>query len=197
MGKKEKIDILTQPLLTEEGYLNEACMNELKCVINNFPKPHERNNNDEEWVEKNWIFRKEIVSVFAMCAIRQSPYVWPDDLEKVVKYLDACLTKSVDWEIKESENDALTQLSLSDISKLLYSILYEQNFQPFDKWNKSKIDIDQEISFVSICDVPKQADYDFMDLDALLNNVCITIRDKIRKDKEFDRKFEEEHGEIS
>ena len=194
MEDKEKIDFLTQPLLTEDGYLNEACINELKCAIHNMPKIHERSAGEEEWEEKHWIFRKEITSLLAKNAISQSTYIWPEKLEEVIKYLDACLRKSVDWEIQESENNAMTQLSLNDISKLLYNILYDQNFEPFDNWNKSKIDTGQEIQFVSGFDGPSRADYSFIDLDALLSNVCIDIRNRVRKDKEFDKKFEEEYG---
>lgn len=181
------IEMLSQPLLTEEGFINEACMNELKASINNIPKPYERNDGDSEWTEKRWTFKDHITRGLAKYAISQSPYSCPDNLEKVIRYLDACLEKEVDW-----GSHGMAELSLCDISKLLYDILYEQGFTYFDDWNKSKKG-KTDMQFVSR-DSSIDPDYDFIDLDALLGNVCLDIRMERRANDQFDKEFEEEYG---
>ncbi len=95
----EDIEILSQPLLTEEGFVNEACLNELNKAIQNAPKSYERLDDNSEWSVKRWTFKKDITSGLAKYAISQSSYSCPDNLEDVIKYLDACLEKEVDWEL--------------------------------------------------------------------------------------------------
>ena len=94
MNKEIKYDeIIQQPLLTDEGYLNPACMNELTYAINNMPKTFNRLAGDSEWDNKKdqWTSKQNIVGAFAMWACRQSPYGVPDGLENVCKYLNAAL----------------------------------------------------------------------------------------------------------
>jgi len=183
------IEMLTQPLLTEEGFINEACMNELNTFVTNMPKSHNRLSDDPEWSVKRWIFKKDITRGLAKYAVAQSPYPCPDNLTEVIRYLDACLEKEVDWEVCE-----MAELSLCDINKLLYDILYEQGFTFFDDWNKSKKG-NVEIQFTSRYDGPGDPDYDFIDLDALLHNVCLDIRMERRAFDKFNEEFEKEYGE--
>ncbi len=185
------IEMLSQPLTTEEGFLNEACMNELSKAINNFPKPHEgRHDGDSEWLDKKWTFKDDITSGLAKAAVSQSPYPCPDNLEDVIKYLDACLEKEIGW-----GSHGMAELSLCDISKLLYDILYEQGFTYFDNWNKSKKG-KVEIQFTSRYSGKPDPDYDFIDLDALLGNVCLDIRMERRASDKFNKEFEEEYGKL-
>ena len=171
----DDIEFIPEPLLTEEGFINEACLNGLEKAINNMPKTYERLANDPEWSEKKdkWIFRDEIVGAFAKWACCQSPYACPDNLEIVCKYLDSCLKKEVDW-----ETAGMTELSLVEINKLCWDILGD--FQPFLDWNKSKKETDK-IVFTSRYSGKRDPDYDFIDLDALLHNVCLDIRTKRRE----------------
>jgi len=187
--ENKDIEILSQPLLTEEGFLNEACINELKNSINDIPKPH-NSNLTGEWSKKRWTFKTDITGALAKYAISQSPYACPDNLADVIKYLDACLEKEVDW------NRGMMELSLSDISKLLYDILYEQDFIYFDNWNKSKKG-NIDIQFTSRYSDKPDPDYDFIDLDALLGNVCLDIRMERRASDKFDEEFEKKYGKIS
>jgi len=184
----EDIEMLTQPFLTEEGFVNEACMNELGAAISNMPKNYDRLSDDIEWSQKRWTFKKDITRGLAKYAISQSPYSCPDNLTEVIRYLDACLEKEIDW-----GEHGMAELSLCDISKLLYSILYEQGFSFFDDWNKSKKG-KADIKFVSGHDGPRDLDSDFIDLDALLHNVCLDIRMERRDFDKFNREFEEEYG---
>jgi hypothetical protein len=187
------IPMLSNSFLTEEGFVNPACINELESFIKNIPPVHERSTDDIEWTTKEWIFKKEITSTLAKWAIRQSPYSYPDNLETVIRYLDACLDKSIEWKIKTDAFDAMTELSLNEISKLLYDILWD--FKEFKEWNCSKKG-DVQIQYTSVYDFGniKDPDYDFIDISELINNVSIEIRDIRRKDKEFDKKFKEEYG---
>jgi len=183
----EDIEMLSQPLLTEEGFINEACLNELNCFISDVPKIHDRKDEDTEWTIKRCTFKSDITRGLAKYAISQSPYSCPDNLEEVIKYLDACLEREIDWGVC-----GLAELSLCDISKLLYDILYEQGITYFDNWNKSKKG-KTDVQFVSR-DSSVDPDYDFIDLDALLGNVCLDIRMERRASDKFDKEFQEEYG---
>lgn len=187
MKKNEPIEMLSQPLLTEEGALNPACMNELSAAMSAMGKTHERLASDAEWStqEKQWTFANDIVGAFAMWACRQSPYGVPDGLESVCKYLNACLLKSIPWDV-----NGLKELSLCDVNKILYEILHDQGVSEFDAWNRFKKGDTPEINFVSAFGGPSDPNRDFIDLDALLHNVCLTIRDERRKNKAFDEAFE-------
>lgn len=190
MKKKDilkDIEMLSQPLLTEEGFLNEACINELEAALSNIPKIHERSDGDPEWTDKKWTFKKDITRSLAKYAVSQSPYSCPDNLEEVIRYLDACLEREVEW-----SESGLAELSLCDISKLLYDILYEQNITYFDNWNKSKKG-KVEIQFMSRYS-KEDPDYDFIDLDALLSNVCLDIRLERRADEKFHKELEDKYG---
>ena len=182
MNKKEFEDFLNknvdcvidQSFYTEEGFVNEACLNQLNKAILNMPKTYERLKDNPEWVKKRWIFRKNITASFAKYAISLSPYSCPDNLEKVIRYLDVCLEKEVKW-----SSYGMVELSLCDINKLLYDILYEQNITVFDEWNKPKKNW-RKNSYQSFQEVSeKDSNYDFIDLDALLRNVCLDIRGQL------------------
>jgi hypothetical protein len=191
MNKEDKIEMLSQSLMTEDGYLNPACMYELESTINNMPKTYNRLANDSEWsIRKNkWTFKKDIVGAFAMWACRQSPYGVPDGLENVCKYLNAALESCGNgW-----KNSGMQECSLVDINKWLHEILYEQGVIEFDKWNECKMGNAPDINFVSVHDEKRNPDRDFIDLDALLHNVCLTIRDERRKDNAFNDKFDKEY----
>lgn len=183
----EEIEMLSQPLLTEDGAINPACLNELSATISGIGKTWQRLSDDPEWNEKRWTFQKEIVGTFAMWACRQSPYGVPDGLENVCKYLNICLARDVNWEAH-----GMAEISLCEINRMLHEILYEQGVSEFDAWNRCKKGETPEIQFSSAMDGPTDPDRDFIDLDALLHNVCLTIRNERRKDDAFDAKFEAE-----
>ena len=147
-------EFIEEPLLTEEGFLNEACMNALSKAIENMPKTHERLKGEPEWNTLEWVFLRDITAALAKWAIRQGPTACPLGLERVIGYLDACLSHTFEFDAT-----GIAKLSLCDINKALYDILYEKGVTDFDKWNEGN---------------------DFIDLDALLHNVCVEIRDERR-----------------
>jgi len=186
--EQDEIEFLSQPLLTSEGSINEACLNELNKAIINCPKTYERLLGDSEWTVKKWTFVSDITGSFAKYAVKQSPYACPYGIENIVCYLDACLKKQVQWGVS-----GLVELSLCDISKLLYDILYEKGISIFDSWNVAK-NKRENILFVSSCS-HVDPDDDYIDLDALLHNVCLDIRMERRAFDKFNKEFDEKYKE--
>lgn len=181
--------ILSQPLMTEDGFLNPACLNELNGAISAMGKTHERLKGDPEWddAKDRWTSIHDIVGAFAMWACRQSPYGVPDGLENVCKYLNAALKSCAPWD----EMAGMAQCSLCDINRWLHEILYEQGVREFDAWNRCKVGDTPEMQFTCAMDGRRDPDRDFIDLDALLHNVCITIRNERREHRAFDEAFDE------
>jgi hypothetical protein len=188
MPESDKIEFISQPLLTSEGFVNEACLNELGKAINNMPPIYERCVDDKEWSTKRWTFVSNITGSFAKYAVRQSPYGCPSGIENVVCYLDACLKKQVPW-----NGCGMAELSLCDIGKLLYDILYEKGVSIFDFWNVAKNGNKNDILFVDRYS-RTDPDNDFIDLDALLRNVCLDIRMERRQNDQFDKEFNEKYN---
>lgn len=186
----EDMEFISQPLLTEEGFINQAAMNELEGAINSMGKTHDRMAHSPEWTTKRWTFPNEIVGAFAMWACRQSPYGVPDGLENVCKYLTASLKSCADWDAMRG----MAEVSLCEINRWLYEILYEQGVKEFDAWNRCKVGPTPEVQFTCAYDNKSDPDRDFIDLDALLHNVCITIRDDRRVNMDFDARFEAERS---
>lgn len=180
-------DMLQEPLLTEDGLINPVCMAELSVAIASLPPTHIRLSGNEEWSSRkdHWVFRSEIVGAFAQAACRQSPYGVPDGLENVCKYLNACLKTIAPW-----NSHGMVEASLCDINRWLHEILMDQNLEEFDAWNRCRKGKTPDVAFASSYDRPADPDYDFIDLHALLHNVCLTIRDERRKNAAFDKKFE-------
>lgn len=165
----------------------------IEDAIEGMGKTHERLRGDPEWDERKdlWTSPHQIVGAFAMWACRQSPYGVPDGLENVCKYLSAALKTEFKW-----ATAGMQELSLCEINKALYDILYEQGVEEFDAWNERKNGRDG-MGFSSRMDSGSNPDDDFIDLDALLHNVCVTIRDERRANKAFDEKFEAEYGGLT
>jgi hypothetical protein len=147
--------------------LNEACWKELCEKINGIQPVHVRANDDPEWTKPKITTIREITANLAYWAVRQlgSSSSWPTDdapayppnIEKVIGYLHAALKKTGKFD------QYFAELSLCDISELLYDILYDQNISVFDEWNRED----------------KMGKY-WLYLDALLTNVCVSIRDERR-----------------
>ena len=189
MEKQDDIEFISQPLTTPEGYINEACMNELTAHINNGSKTYQRLASNEEWNNKHYLFVNDITSNLAKWAVKQSPYLFPKGLENVIRYLHACL-------VLKADKAGMMYLSLNEISKMLYEILYEQGVEDFDNWNKSK-NPTPAIVFSSRYDNKPNPDDDFIDLDALLHNVCLSFREEWRAFDKFNKEFEEKYGKLS
>lgn len=63
--------MISQPFLTEEGFVNEACWKELCAAIKNMPKTHERLSGDPEWNTPKWTSYRDITANLAYWAVHQ------------------------------------------------------------------------------------------------------------------------------
>jgi len=166
----DKIHMLTQPLTTEEGFLNEACMNELNAFIRNIPETFERLKDEPEWNIKRYTTDIEILGTLANSAINQFGGM-PPNLDIVINYTHVLLKKNIFPERKDNDHFSMAQLSLCDINKLLWD--YLGDVPEFNDWSDNKYK-------------------HYMSLSACLHDVCITIRNRRRHGIAFNVQFERE-----
>ena len=172
-----RIEMLQEPLATEDGFLNEACIKELNAAILNTPETHERLAGNPEWSTAFWTSDIDIIGALADSAV-QCHGGAPLKLESVTNYVMACLRSGPFKDNRcDGEHDRfrLAELSLCDINRLLWG--YLRDLKDFNDWNEEKI-------------VGKN----WIDLSACLHNVCISIRDGRRHNVAFDMGFERDHG---
>lgn len=165
--------IIEEPMLTEEGFENPNFMPALLAALDSIPETYERLAGDPEWNTPRLTHYRHIVGALAMWAVRNLdddandvPY-HPEGLEQVVGYVAAVLKPQFDGD-GCSPMKGFKEVSLCEINKMLHVMLNDEKFAPFQEWDK------------------------WLDLSALLHNVCLTIRDERRQWDEFERKFEEE-----
>lgn len=170
-----EIPMLSQPLVTEEGFLNEACMNELASVISSIPKTYERLKSDPEWSMRYWTIDTHILGSLAKTAVELFNGC-PPNLQEILEYLKVMLRRDIFTEKLEEDNFRMAELSLCEINKCLWDTIGELDM--FVEWNNS----DKYENWI--------------DLDACLHGVCIQIRNERRHNHAFDCKFEREHGKI-
>lgn len=174
----DDIHFISQPLLTDEGFINEACMNELAAAIANIPETHERLSGDPEWNTKRLTGFREITAALAYWLIRQfasgdnktpPPPAHAPGIEEAVSFLTACIRPKFDefgW----------AQMSLCEINALCWDVLAD--LPRFKSWNEEAT-------------LGKH----WLDLSALLHNVCLTIRQDRREFDAFNAKFDAEQAE--
>lgn len=189
MNEEDFDEIIEQPLFTEDGFVNEACLSELSEAIKNMPKTHDRLAGDEEWSRPQITHFREITAALAYWAIRQIPDEYREkgqltytptnksprhmpNLEKVISFLHECIRPKFD-------EHGYANLSLCDVSEMLHGILYEQGVSHFDEWNQEEV-----------------VGRFWLDLDALLHNVCLSIRQDRRESASFLTQFEAKHGKL-
>jgi len=169
----DQIEMWMNPLTTEDGFLNEACIKELDSALKNIPETHNRLSNDPEWSLSTWTTVGEIIGAFANSAIQISINMKkksciPKNVEKLCELLRVSLLR--DNRFKNYYNLWMAKLSLCDINKLCWDILGDVSF--FTEWNEGE---------------------DFIDLSALLHHVCILIRNERRHHRAFDIMFEKKY----
>lgn len=183
------IPMLPEPMLTEEGFENPNFMPALEAALNAMPETYDRLANDPEWNTPRWTNYREVVGALAQWAIRNThdeicdgvvvdapPF--PPEFEKVLGYVSACLKPQFR---KLNTCDPLVgcaEVSLCDINRMLHEILTIEEFAPFTAWNTEEA-------------MGKA----WLDLSAVLHNVCLTIRMERRENAKFDEEFEEKYGE--
>jgi len=171
--KDTDIEMMTQPLTTEEGFLNEACMNELEAAIATMPPSYERLANNPEWSTPIFIGYREIVGYFAHWAVRNirgDDPIFPPGLEKMI----GLLTTIIRPKFEDIAGERWANLTLCEINKMLHDALWEEPI--FNSWNDSEVV------------------KGWLDLHALLHNVCISIRNEKRESDRFNERFEKENS---
>jgi len=171
---KIEIPFLENTLFTEDGFLNEACINELNAAIANTPETYERLSDNIEWNTKRLTSYRDITGALAYWLIKQfagyekdTPPAHAPGLEEAVSFLTACIRSKFD-------DYGFGMFSLCDINKLCWEVL--SDLPRFKSWNEKVT--------MGAC---------WLDLSALLHNVCLTIRQERREFDAFDAKFEEEN----
>ena len=172
----DKIEMLTQPLLTAEGLVNPACMNELENAILQIPPIHERCADDPEWQLKAWVGCGEICGQFARWVIVQACGC-PPELHLVVNYLMACIDRDSRFQSWGDDIGKFAELTLCDVGLLLHETL--ESMTIFTAWDMP--------------DVMGPLGLQWIDIDALFGNVCIGIRNTRRHDHAFRTKFDRDH----
>ncbi len=166
------IHMIKQPFLTEGGFVNEACMNELNSFIKNMPEIYDRFSDNPEWTKKIWTADTDILGYLAHSAICCYGDV-PPNLEDIVKYVRACLRNDPFKKVCDKRDKfRLAEMSLCDINRILWD--YLGDLQMFKDWNDGKIMGPRWIG-----------------LSACLRNVCICIRDERRNHEAFGVKVDE------
>jgi hypothetical protein len=173
----DKIEQIKEPLLNADGSLNLDFLKEMKEILESLPNVSPRLEDNPEWnIKKDkWIFRQEIVGAFALWSCRMSPYGVPWGLEVVCKYLNECLKREYKW-----AKGGMEELSLFEIYQVLNDILIKNGIKQFKDWGKAKSGRTDQSNFLSSFGGTHDPDDDFVDLNALILNVCITIRDDRR-----------------
>lgn len=112
---------------------------------------------------KIYLLERQLLGAVAHCAVRQSPYHRPDDLEKVLDEYHSIVEPifaTAPLKVLELTDDELNQL----IKKL-------RQIPEYEAWNERKNGNQAEYKFTSHYDTDDNPDDDFIDLDALEGNV--------------------------
>ena len=115
---------------------------------------------------ENMILSKDdIVGTMAMWAVKQSPYICPDDLKKAVIDLQEYISLNLKF-----SNMGFTYISIENLRRFLCNAFEKINI--IEKWNKPKKGY-HDFVFLS-CYNEVYPDYDFIDLHALARNIAHT-----------------------
>jgi len=169
----DHIEFIDEPLLTEDGLVNPVCIAKLEAAIENMPNISERTAGEPEWETPHWLSWRQILGALAHWAVRQiapeDDTAMPPHFVEVLGFFAACTRPKFD-------KHGLAQMSLRDVAAMLYDVLMPEPL--FLAWND--------------CEQLKG----WMDLDALITNVCVSIRNELRANAEFEREFEAQYGPL-
>lgn len=111
------------------------------------------------------VLKNVVVGHFAMWAVRQSPYLLPEELDKGIEEFDKQLHSNI-----KAGNVTLIETTYSDLKGNIENAI--SNSKIISSWNVSKKGSGPV--FVSSYSEPKP-DYDFIDLDALSRNIAQSV----------------------
>jgi hypothetical protein len=111
------------------------------------------------------VLKSVVVGHFAMWAVRQSPYLLPEELEKGIEEFDKTLHSNI-----EAGNETLIETTYRDLKGNIENTI--SNSKIISSWNVAKKGSGPV--FASAYSTPKP-DYDFIDLDALVRNIAQSV----------------------
>lgn len=168
----DQIEMLNEPLI-KDGEINPECMVELEEKIRKIGKTYKRLENDPEWTIEWPVSLNEILGNFAKSAISCGGNTYPKNLENLTEHLRERIKEEIDPVLVDG-SIIIYKLSICEINELMWKIL--GNIPHFQAWNTKEV-----------------MGGDWIDLDAVLHNICIDIRNDRRHMLAFDREFEREH----
>jgi hypothetical protein len=116
-------------------------------------------------ISRKVILKSAVVGHFAMWAVRQSPYLLPENLDKGLKEFDKNLISNVN-----ACNEYLIETTYTELEDNIKKALTKSDI--ISSWNIAKKGSGSV--FVSAYSTPKP-DYDFIDLDALTGNIAQSV----------------------
>lgn len=168
------IEMLSEPLMTEEGFINPAAMAQIEAAIASIPPDNVRLAGDPEWSTARWTTECGVLAAFAGAVVRGFTGA-PPNLEKVTGFVKAALRLSTFDGNSDLGGIRIVEISLCDISRNLHEVL--DGLQMWRDWN----------------DVEKVGP-NWIDLDATIRNVCLLIRQERRAFDAFNERFDRENG---
>jgi predicted oxidoreductase len=111
------------------------------------------------------VSKSVVVGHFAMWAVRQSPYLLPDNLDKGIEEFDKYLIYTVN-----ACNEYLIETTYTELEDNIRKAITKSDI--ISSWNIAKKGTGNV--FVSTYSKPKP-DYDFIDLDALARNIAQSV----------------------
>lgn len=175
--KHPEMQMLSQPLLTDEGLLNEACLNEMSAAINNMPAQSVRLASEPEYQIRAIMTEDDLIGAIAGVTVpmysRRGYIGLPPGLHEVIGYAAARFRR--ECEIIEGMN--YRYITLIELAEFMEDVARE--CEQVKAWN----------------DCGNHPEGDFIDLGAWSRNVVIRIREMRRHSWAFDWKFEKEYSE--
>lgn len=115
--------------------------------------------------KNTFLIESRFLGAVAGCAVRQSPYPRPDNLEVVLDKLHKLVFNTFYPNPSSMGVAELTDEQLDELIKQL------RNIPEYTAWNERKNGSNADYKFVSRYDTDNNPDDDFIDLDALERNV--------------------------
>jgi hypothetical protein len=112
------------------------------------------------------VLKSVVVGHFAMWAVRQSPYLFPEELGKGIAEFDKTLHSNI-----EAGIETLIATTYKELKENIENTI--ANSKIISSWNVPKKGSGGPV-FVSAYSCPKQ-DYDIVDLDALARNIAQSV----------------------
>ncbi|MCK9513700.1 MAG: hypothetical protein M0R28_21085 [Pigmentiphaga sp.] len=139
---------------------------------------------DPEWTERKYHHVHTLLTAFVYGIIAADPwhrgYRLPPDFEGVVNFMSDCIQRK--W-----PGEAVPQISLLEWEAFVWE--WAPQHPSFRAWNVPR-DSTQLVAIVHrFSDLPDERD--FIDLDALVRNSAVWLRNDTRRNEQFDYSFEE------